>query len=164
MITKIIYGNMKWWCPEESPSSFDELPSQFVEAHDLWQADKEKNFNKIADLLGGFLRGAFVAENIPSFDDFFEFDNVPEVDSYDLKLVGVSFQNSSPIPSVKTEAFFKVPFKDEVDFNNLNDNFEERGCSLSDCISFRWNFEEREGLMDFDTTFGDHSGSEAQIS
>ena len=69
-----------------------------------------------------------------------------------------------PIPKVKTEAYFKVPFSDEVDFETFDDDLEERGGSLYDCISFAWVFDELEDLSDLDTSFGNHQGCEAYLS
>ena len=162
MIEKKLYGNMEWWDVAEQPDSFQDLPAEFKEAFDLWSANGEKNIDRIISLLENFLIGFFVAENISDFEDFFEFDSFPEVESYELKLVGVSFENATPIPKVKTEAYFKVPFSDEIDFNTLEDDLEERGCSLHDCISFKWVSEELEDL-DLDTTFGDNLGCEALV-
>ena len=164
MIEKNLVGNMKWWDVAEQPDSFESLPSEFKEAYDLWSVDGEKNIDKIISLLETFLTGIFVPENISDFEDFFEFDSFPEVESYELKLVGVSFENAMPIPKVKTEAYFKVPFSDEVDFETLDDDLEERGGSLYDCISFAWVFDELEDLSDLDTSFGDHQGCEAYLS
>lgn len=153
---------MKWWDVAEQPDSFQDLPAEFKEAFDLWSADGEKNIDRIILLLKDFLTGLFVGENIPDFEDFFEFESFPEVESYELKLVGVSFENATPIPRVKTEAYFKIPFSDEVDFNTLENDLEERGRSLYDCIVFQWNGEELDDL-NLDTTFGDNQGCEAWV-
>ena len=52
----------------------------------LWSVDGEKSIDKIISLLETFLTGIFVPENISDFEDFFEFDSFPEVESYELKL------------------------------------------------------------------------------
>ncbi len=163
MVEKEIYGNMKWWNAAEEPDNFDALPAAFKEAFDLWSEDSVKNFEKIVALLEDYLVGYFVPENIPDFEDFFEFDGFPEVECHEVQLVNVSFENSTPMPKVGTQATFKVPFRDDVDLKSFEKDLEERDASLYDCISFGWIFDEPEELVELDTTFGDHLGCEALL-
>ena len=111
-------------------------------------------------MLEGFLAGHFVAENIYDFEEFFEFESFPEAESYELQLVGVSFEDATPIPKVKTQARFRVPFSDDINFESLEEDVEAKGSHLCDCISFRWILDE---LDDLDTSFGDNLGTEALL-
>ena len=160
MIERTVYGTMEWWDVAEQPDDFESLPSEFKEAFDLWKEDGEKNFEKIVLLLEGFLAGHFVAENIYDFEEFFEFESFPEAESHELQLVGVSFEDATPIPKVKTQARFRVPFADDVNFESLEEDLEAKGSHLCDCISFRWILDE---LDDYDTSFGDNLGTEALL-
>ena len=160
MIERTIYGTMEWWDVAEQPDDFESLPSEFKEAFDLWKEDGEKNFEKIVLLLEGFLAGHFVAENIYDFEEFFEFESIPEAESYWLELVDVSFEHATPIPTVGTQARFRVPFSDDVNFESLEEDLEAKGSHLYDCISFRWILDE---LDDYDTSFGDNLGTEALL-
>jgi hypothetical protein len=160
MIEKTVYGNMEWWDVAEQPDDFESLPIEFKEAFDLWQEDGEKNFEKIVSLLEGFLAGHFVAENIYDHEEFFAFESFPEAESYELQLVGVSFEDATPLPKVKTQARFRVPFSDDVNFESLEEDLKDKGSHLCDCISFRWVLDE---LDDYDTSFGDNLGTEALL-
>ena len=106
---KAMHGNMEWWDVGEQPDSFQDLPAKFKEAFDLWSANGEKNIDRIISLLENFFDWFFVAENISDFEDFFEFDSFPEVESYELKLVGVSFENATPYQRSK-QKLFQSPF------------------------------------------------------
>ena len=59
------------------------------------------------------------------------------MESHELQLVGVSFEDATPIPKVKTQARFRVPFADDTNFESLEDELEAKGSHLCDCISFR---------------------------
>ena len=160
MIERTIYGTMEWWDVAEQPDGFESLPREFKEAFDLWKEDGKKNLEKIVLLLEGFLAGHFVAENIYDFEEFFEFESIPEAESYWLELVDVSFEHATPIPTVGTQARFRVPFSDDVNFESLEEDLEAKGSHLYDCISFRWILDE---LDDYDTSFGDNLGTEALL-
>ncbi|MDG1988107.1 MAG: hypothetical protein P8J18_09015 [Halieaceae bacterium] len=157
-----IYGNMKWWDVAEQVDSIDDLPNEFGEAKKLWEDDADGNFKQIVDLLQPFIEGLLVCESIPDWENIFEVEegSFPEFSSNDVKLAGVDFGASSPLPRVKTEARFLVNFKDDINLDELEDTLEEEGEYLHSCVSFMWVLED---LDDFDLTWGDNQGAEAMI-
>ena len=156
-----IYGNMKWWDVAEQPDSIDDLPSEFAEAKKLWEEDEDGNFEQIVDLLQPFIGAFFVCGNIPDWENIFEVEegSFPEFSTNDVKLAGVDFNASSPLPCVKTEARFLVNFKDDVNLDELEDTLEEEGEALFYCITFLWQLEDLSD--DFSLHDGDNQGAEA---
>ena len=161
MIEKIVYGNMNWWDVSEQPSSFEDIPTEFTKSYDLYNKNSEKNYKEILNLLQPFIMGFFIAENIEDYDEIFAFDDIPECESFLLEIVGVDFKSQSPLPRVKTQALFKVPFVDNIDNVNLDEYFQKKGGELYECISFRWNLPDDDDELDL--TFGDNQGAEACI-
>ena len=77
-----------------------------------------------------------MAENISDFEDFFEFDSFPEVESYELKLVGVSSKMPPPYQRSKQKLISKS-LLDEIDFNTLEDDLRGTWLRLARLHKFQ---------------------------
>ena len=78
-----------------------------------------------------------------------------------MRIVGVDFDVSSPIPSIKAEA--EVELNKIESFSNIDlEKWQEENSSLYDGISFCWSFEDI-NLDNFDTCIYAHEGQEIII-
>jgi len=148
--------NVKWGVPAEQPS-IEELPSEFSQAQELWSQDKNGNFDKIVALLEPYLSARFLLSEINSYEELFIADD-DEIEADNVKIVGVDFDASSPIPSVKAEA--ELELHKQSDFSSIDmEKWEEENGSLYDGISFCWSFDD-EVLDEYDTCIYEHEGQE----
>jgi len=181
MIEKTVYANMKWWEVdfEQQPSSLLDLPPEFKKSYDLYYENAEKNFTKIVNLLEPFLSGILIFEpdrrESPgdpddlfaweAFEDSEESFGIIERESYLVQLVGVDFKVASPLPLVKTQALFKVPFVDNIDDIDPEDQCDmlaERFWDPGDVtLTFRWNLPDVDD--DLELSSGGHEGIETTM-
>ena len=148
MIEKTVYANMKWWEVdfEQQPSSLLDLPPEFKKSYDLYYENAEKNFTKIVNLLEPFLYSVLIIEpdrreSPEDPDDLFVCEDDVNIESYKVRLVGVDFEVASPLPAVKTEALFKVPFVDNIDDIDPEDQCDMLAERFWNDVSltFAWN-------------------------
>lgn len=163
-IEKNVYGYMKWWDVAEQPESFSDVPPAFKQSYDLWHQNADENLQQIIELLQPYIKGYFLPENIMDFDEIIEVDGFPEYENNEIRLVGVDFDGQEPLPKVKSEALFKVPFVDNIDEIDLDEWLEDHGGSFADCISFHWVLAENDDDDQLDLSFGDNQGTEAFIT
>tara|TARA_B100001964_G_scaffold152580_1_gene167941 strand:+ start:74 stop:625 length:552 start_codon:yes stop_codon:yes gene_type:complete len=164
MIEKIVYANMEWDVTDQP--SLSDLPPEFKKSYDLYYENAEKNFTKIVNLLEPFLSGILIFEPdrrespgdpddlfaCEAFEDSEESFGIIERESYLVQLVGVDFKVASPLPLVKTQALFKVPFVDNIDDIDPEDQCDmlaERFWDPGDVtLTFRWNLPDVDDDLD----------------
>ncbi len=82
-----------------------------------------------------------------------------------VQLVGVDFKVASPLPLVKTQALFKVPFVDNIDDIDPEDQCDmlaERFWDPGDVtLTFRWNLPDVDD--DLELSSGGHEGIETTM-
>lgn len=158
---RTFYANMKWFKPAEQPESFDQLPSEFLKAKELWDADKDANASQIIDLINPFVGARFIASNISACEELFydtEKDGLFEIEATKVRVVGIDF-TENPIPICKAEAEFVV--RVNANFDSVDHaEWQESNGPFTDAITFYWNIPESYGLEDLDLTYGDNSGVE----
>jgi predicted DNA-binding WGR domain protein len=164
----IFYGNMKWWGIDTQPQSFLGLPDEFETAFGLFKKNKKIHMDEIIHLLTPFIVAKFLPSNISCWEEIFkdpEGDGCPEFDGYDIKIVGIDFKKT-PIPLVKSEAFFKVPMKKE--FKKFTEEqiqeWQETNDFFFSGLSFGWNLPECQSVEDLDLMQADHQGCECIVS
>jgi hypothetical protein len=163
----VFYGNMKWWGVDTQPQSFLGLPDEFETAFGLFKKNKKIHMNEIIHLLTPFIVAKFLPSNISCWEEIFkdpEGDGCPEFDGYDIKIVGIDFKKT-PIPLVKSEAFFKVPMKKE--FKKFTEEqiheWQETNDFFFSGLSFGWNLPECQSVEDLDLMSADHKGCEFSL-
>ena len=65
-----VYGNMDWFSIDGQPEDANLLPPEMIHAKNLWDEDGEENFDKIVELVSPYVKGNFVADNIPGWRNF----------------------------------------------------------------------------------------------
>jgi Double zinc ribbon len=151
------YGNMKWWDPVDQPASIQDLPEEFKQAKKLWDRDASGNFDKMVQLLEPYIGARFIASNISDWEELFIEGG--EIEASVVKLVGLSFEGGSLIPTCQSEARFKVRVKSKINEVNL-DEWQDEHSLFTDALIFYWNIPQpRQGdWLDFGV--GNHSGVE----
>ena len=94
--------NVKWGIPAEQPT-IEELPTAFSEAQTLWSQDSKGNYEKIVPLIEPYLSASFILSEIPAYEELFKTED-DLIEAEIVRIVGVDFDVSSPIPSIKAEA------------------------------------------------------------
>ena len=151
--------NVKWGIPAEQPT-IEELPSAFSEAKALWSQDSKGNYEKIVSLIEPYLSASFILSEIPAYEELFKTED-DLVEAEIVRIVGVDFDVSSPIPSIKAEA--EVELNKIESFSNIDlEKWQEENSSLYDGISFCWSFDDIDP-DDFDTCIYEHEGQEIII-
>jgi len=150
---------VKWGIPAEQPT-IEELPTAFSEAQTLWSQDSKGNYEKIVSLIEAYLSASFILSEIPAYEELFPTED-DLVEAEVVRIVGVDFDVSSPIPSIKAEA--EVKLNKIESFSNIDlEKWQEENCSLYDGISFCWSFDDIDP-DDFDTCIYEHEGQEIII-
>ena len=161
MATIFLYGNMNWFEPAEQPDSFECLPEEIALANELWQKDGEKNFDQIVKILEKYVSALCVTSNLMDYESVLslseddQFFGVPAVRS---RIVGVDFDRSSPLPTLRAEAVFELSLADGISTKEFDEWSECQ--ALCDALVFRWDFEDSEDVEDLDLSFGDNLGCE----
>ena len=151
--------NVKWGIPAEQPR-IEELPTAFSKAQALWSQDSKGNYEKIVSLIEPYLSASFILSEIPSYEELFNTED-DLVEAEVVRVVGVDFDVSSPIPSIKAEA--EVKLNKIESFSNIDlEKWQEENSSLYDGISFCWSFDDIDP-DDFDTCIYEHEGQEIII-
>lgn len=137
------YGAMDWFNAAEQPEDITDLPDDFDKAYKLWTQDKDKNIEKIINLIEPYLNANFVITALNDWDKIFV-----ETEGYQLeaaatkmKLVGVDF-SENPIPQCKAEAWFEIPIYNYITNQEIDEWQDESGSSLTDALIFRWNIDQ----------------------
>ena len=151
--------NVKWGIPAEQPT-IEELPTAFTEAQTLWSQDSKGNYEKIVPLIEPYLSASFILSEIPAYEELFNTED-DLVEAEIVRIVGVDFDVSSPIPSIKAEGEVEL---DKIEsFSNIDlEKWQEENSSLYDGISFCWSFDDIDP-DDFDTCIYEHEGQEIII-
>ena len=148
--------NVKWGIPAEQPT-IEELPSAFSEAKALWYQDSKGNYEKIVSLIEPYLSASFILSEIPAYEELFKTED-DLVEAEIVRIVGVDFDMSSPIPSIKAEA--EVELNKIESFSNIDlGKWQEENGFLYDGISFYWSFDDIDS-DDLDTCIYEHEGQE----
>ena len=151
--------NVKWGIPAEQPI-LEQLPTTFSEAQTLWSQDSKGNYEKIVPLIEPYLSASFILSEIPAYEELFKTED-DLIEAEIVRIVGVDFDVSSPIPSIKAEA--EVELNKIESFSNIDlEKWQEENSSLYDGISFCWSFDDIDP-DDFDTCIYEHEGQEIII-
>ena len=151
--------NVKWGIPAEQPT-IEELPSTFSEAKALWSQDSKGNYEKIVSLIEPYLSASFILSEIPAYEELFKTED-DLVEAEIVRIVGVDFDVSSPIPSIKAEA--EVELNKIESFSSIDlGKWQEENGFLYDGISFYWSFDDIDS-DDLDTCIYEHEGQEIII-
>jgi hypothetical protein len=164
-----LYANMKWFSPADQPSEISHLPVEFFAAKKLWDSNKNENLDAIIGLLSKYVSARFIPSNISNWEELFAYSKddgiadtgFTEVESEDVKLVGIDFE-LSPIPLCKAEATFRVDVTDEFSSTDLNE-WQESNGPFTDGVVFYWRIPETPPLEGLDFTAGDNSGVECIV-
>ena len=160
---------MKWFSPADQPSEISHLPVEFFAAKKLWDSNKNENLDAIIGLLSKYVSARFIPSNISNWEELFAYSKddgitdtgFTEVESEDVKLVGIDFE-LSPIPLCKAEATFWVDVTDEFSSTDLNE-WQESNGPFTDGVVFYWRIPETPPLEGLDFTAGDNSGVECIV-
>ena len=148
--------NVKWGISAEQPT-IEELPSAFSEAKALWSQDSKGNYEKIVPLIEPYLSASFILSEIPAYEELFKTED-DLVEAEIVRIVGVDFDVSSPIPSIKAEGEVEL---DKIEsFSNIDlEKWQEENGFLYDGISFCWSFDGIDS-DDLDTCIYEHEGQD----
>lgn len=155
------YGNMEWWNSSDQPNSFEEIPSEFKAAYELFQSNKQENMEKIISLLSPFIGARFIASNLSSYNELFKDEDdsgIIEIEAKSVNLVGIEFTEGC-LPLCKSEATFEVPVKGKFFKVDLV-GWQDENSYFSDAIVFYWNIPQPDEDNWIDLTSGEHSGAE----
>ncbi len=160
-IYKKLYANMDWWEVAEQPANSSKIADFLTECRSLW--DNGGASAQVAiQRMEYHLRAKFLLQNNANFEEIFEVNsgNDPiEIDAFRLDLTDVDF-SVSPIPLVKTEAYFSVQVKDGFGLIDLQE-WQLINGFLYDAVSFLWDFRSIDAkALDLDLSFGNNSGAE----
>ena len=118
------------------------------------------NYEKIVSLIEPYLSASFILSEIPAYEELFKTED-DLVEAEIVRIVGVDFDVSSPIPSIKAEA--EVELNKIESFSNIDlEKWQEENGFLYDGISFCWSFDDIDS-DDLDTCIYEHEGQEIII-
>ncbi len=151
---------MSWFDTVDNPKDISVLPPAFAEAKRLWEEDREGNFEAIEELLGHYVQGLFLPENINGAEQLFP-DRAGESEATEVRVVGFDFSQGN-IPTVKAEAWFEIDVVDGFDEIDL-ERWQEKNDFLYSAVSFCWDIDMDGRDFEFDFTWQDHQGREATV-
>lgn len=157
---RCFYRNMSWFDTVDNPEDISVLPPAFAEAKRLWKEDGEQNFEAIQELLGHYVQGLFLAENIRGAKQLFRHPSA-ESEATKVRVVGFDFSRGN-IPVIKAEAWFEVEVVDGFDEIDLG-RWQDENDFLYSAVSFCWDIDMDGREFEFDFTWQDHQGREATV-
>ena len=156
MKNKIIYTNVEWFSATDDPDE-NLIPSDIIEAKNIWNANGGKSTSEICMLVSKFIKCSFVAENFDDWENYFDNKNYGEFSAVKVSVVGVEFSTNN-LPLIRAEAWIDVSIQEKISEDDLNDWLESE-WGLQTGIMWNWAFDN--GEEDLDLTMMENSGMEA---
>jgi len=156
MKNKIIYTNVEWFSATDDPNK-NLIPSEIIEAKNVWNANGGKSTSEICMLVSKFIKCNFIAENFEDWENYFDNKNHGEFSAIKVNVVGVEFSTNN-LPLIRAEAWIGVSIKEKISEDDLNDWLESE-WGLQTGIMWNWAFDNDE--EDLDLTMMENSGMEA---
>jgi len=156
MKNKIIYTNVEWFSATDDPNK-NLIPSEIIEAKNVWNANGGKSTSEICMLVSKFIKCNFIAENFEDWENYFDNKNHGEFSAIKVNVVGVEFSTNN-LPLIRAEAWIGVSIKEKISEDDLNDWLESE-WGLQTGIMWNWAFDN--GEEDLDLTMMENSGMEA---
>ena len=156
MKNKIIYTNVEWFSATDDPNK-NLIPSEIIEAKNVWNANGGKSTSEICMLVSKFIKCNFIAENFDDWENYFDNKNYGEFSAVKVSVVGVEFSTNN-LPLILAEAWIDVSIQEIISEDDLNDWLESE-WGLQTGIMWNWAFDNDE--EDLDLTMMENSGMEA---
>ncbi len=147
------------WASAPGPCPDARLPEALASAGRVDGRDEAANEERCA-LVAPFLEARFLAENVDGLEELL--DGAPEEIAADrIRVAAVRFEPGANTPKLKVEAFFTLPFAEDVTEDQLDEWEEDHDDPIGDGVVICWTFADLEG--GWDGWLGEYEGSSMQM-